>query len=235
MLKHDKWLSEKLGKESYRLTSTSELMTANDPRKNLADCEFIYGLVPTEELAELHFLESHGFNLVDTRISFEKLAMKLDFEATKKLTLRHAKPEDKQEVCEIAGSDFVFSRFHLDPKISTQSADFIKKEWIANFFSKKRGDDMLIAEKDGKVAGFLSILFTTSDKKAVIDLVCVSKEFQKQGIGQQLLGFFENEYAGCTLNVGTQIANIASIRCYTAAGFRAVESKYIIHRHQNDS
>ncbi|WP_027720779.1 GNAT family N-acetyltransferase [Maridesulfovibrio zosterae] len=235
MLKHDKWISEKLGVECYKLTSVAELMDSKTILQQLNEYGFIYGLTATDDVEELHFLEKHGFNLVDTRISFEKKAVKKIDSIPNELILRHALPADEDEVCAIAQKNFLYTRFHLDPLIPNSIANEIKREWIANYFRNKRGDDMLIAEKNGKVAGFLSIIHDSDNKKAIIDLVCVSKAFQKQGIGQSLLSYFENEYLGHTLNVGTQIANIASMRCYSAADFMPFETKYIVHRHADRS
>lgn len=234
MLKHDKWISEKLGFAVYNLTSVTKLMESTNIHSELDKYEFIYCLTSTENVTTLNFLEQNGFRVVDTRVSFNKKGISSIEEFSDDiLIMRHAEESDREEVCVIGGRDFLYTRFHLDPYIDNGAANEIKREWIENYFNGKRGDDLLIAEKEGQVAGFLSVIEKKDQNRAIIDLVCVSKDFQKQGVGRTLLSFFESEYKGYMLEVGTQVANIASMRCYVAAGFRPYETKYIVHRHRN--
>jgi RimJ/RimL family protein N-acetyltransferase len=53
-------------------------------------------------------------------------------------------------------------------------------------------------------------------------------------VGSQLVGAFARHYhgLGCVrLDVGTQVANLPSVRCYERLGFRLSSSSYVLHLH----
>jgi len=66
-----------------------------------------------------------------------------------------------------------------------------------------------------------------------IDLVAVAPSFQQKGVGRALVHFFLARYgSGCDrLQVGTQIANVASCRLYEASGMRIERAEYVLHMH----
>jgi ribosomal protein S18 acetylase RimI-like enzyme len=61
----------------------------------------------------------------------------------------------------------------------------------------------------------------------------VDRPEQGQGAGHRLVETFIGESAGgCDrLRVGTQLANIPSIRLYEKCGFRLAASEYVLHAH----
>src|SRR5262249_19129745 len=87
----------------------------------------------------------------------------------------------------------------------------------------------------GKPVGFLAVLQTTVHGKTsrVIDLVGVDSAYQGHGVGKGLIGFFLAECArlNAEARVGTQAANIPSLRLYESLGFRVCETPYVLHAH----
>jgi GNAT superfamily N-acetyltransferase len=143
--------------------------------------------------------------------------------------------EQHEEVLEIARSSFRFSRFHLDPLIPREIADQIKHDWILNYLLKKRGEHLWVATVAGRPAGFLAVIAGNEAGRQyrAIDLIGVAPAYQGQGIGQALAAFFIDRYRDQNdfLLVGTQIANLPSIRLYQKLGFSLIKSAYVMHLH----
>ena len=71
------------------------------------------------------------------------------------------------------------------------------------------------------------------DDVVVIDLIAVDKNHRRKNTASSLIAYAESEYNNCLLiRVGTQIANIASVRLYEKLGFRLTQSQYIFHYHR---
>jgi ribosomal protein S18 acetylase RimI-like enzyme len=141
-----------------------------------------------------------------------------------------------RETLEIARSCFRYSRFHLD-LVSPSIANQIKHDWIQNYIRHQRGERLFVALLGGRPAGFLAVIATEMDNRRVctIDLIGVSRNFQRRGIGQALTAFFIRHYrerAEC-LQVGTQAANIPSMRLYQKLGFYISQTQYVMHGHFN--
>jgi ribosomal protein S18 acetylase RimI-like enzyme len=147
--------------------------------------------------------------------------------------VRLARAGDREAVASLAGRAFRFSRFHLDPAIPRGLADRVKAGWAANFFAGARGDAMVVAEQDGAVAGFLLLLRGPSDG-VTIDLIAVAPESARQGLARAMIGFAAQGAGGARpkgWRVGTQAANIASVRLYESLGFRLSQAQFVLHHH----
>ncbi|WKZ36513.1 MAG: GNAT family N-acetyltransferase [Anaerolineales bacterium] len=194
---------------------------------------FYYAKVPVTSVAQVGALTTAGFRVIDVNVAFERQPQ--DISSNETIIIRDVKPEDETDVLKIAESSFIYSRFHLDPQVSKELADKIKREWIANYIRKQRGERLLVAEINGKPVGFLAIL-VTNEKIGVIDLIGVDKNMQAQGIGKRLVQFHINDAAGkySRLLVGTQIANIPSMRLYQTCGYKISNSTFVLHAHVNE-
>jgi dTDP-4-amino-4,6-dideoxy-D-galactose acyltransferase len=123
-----------------------------------------------------------------------------------------------------------FSRFHLDPRFSPADAAALKASWAANFFTGQRGTRLYVADSHHDIAGFL--LAIDRDDRAVIDLIAVSPEHQRQGIAAALIAALAAGSSVTTkLVAGTQVANVPSVRMYESLGFRLADSAYVFHYH----
>ena len=130
----------------------------------------------------------------------------------------------------MAGSSFVNSRFFRDKKIRKKLAKKVKRNWVLNFFKKKRGDYLIVSEIDKKVVGFLLML--KNKKDYVIDLIAVNKKYRNNGLASQMLRFFENFLAKknkFNIYASTQKNNKEAIEFYTKNKFRIKYKKYIYH------
>jgi ribosomal protein S18 acetylase RimI-like enzyme len=135
-------------------------------------------------------------------------------------------------VVALAAGSFEWSRLHLDPAIPNEVADRSRAEWVANFFTAQRGDVLLVAENEGLPAAFL-LGIGPKDGILTIDLVAVSPGARRRGLGTACVAFAGSQIAGVErLRVGTQAANVSSLRFYEQLGFRTIATHYVLHLHR---
>ena len=223
----DNWLSSIMGKPAYVLHDSINLITRQDlPNHEI----FIWTKIPINDLTKLENLQKLGFYIVDTNI---QLSMKTQRSELKNINIRFATSNDEKAIKNIAKNSFKNSRFHSDPQISEKVACKIKEEWAGNFFSGKRGRWMVVAEHNSTVVGFLQILSKSHDL-IVIDLIAISEENRGKGYAKDMILFASNKclHKNGIIEVGTQIANRASLDLYKKLGFRIISSSYVLHLHQ---
>lgn len=195
--------------------------------------------VATTRLPLVHALGDAGLRPIDVAVTFELDPRRLPARAdAAEVVVRDGRPADAAEVLDIAGSCFVFSRFHLDPRIPVATAHRVKREWTASCVNGARGEALLVASRHGRVAGFLTVIASgAADTRVVgIDLMASAAWARRQGVGSALVRAFVDRYAatGAALRVGTQAANVPSVRMYEQLGFVLVDSQYVLHGHVVD-
>ena len=236
---YDQWLADILKQKAYQLVVDNGLIEkANEPTSEeynlLRDLQskpvFIYSKVSTEALSAVRFLEERGFNLIDTNVIFDKpIVPEQDFSGY--CNVRFAVPRDKNQVAELARRSFIYSRFHLDSAFTREVADMIKAEWVKSYFTGNRGDNMVVALADEMVVGFL-LLLHGKDGALVIDLITVDEEHRRRGVAEDMIAYAESQCHGFSrIRVGTQLANMPSIKLYEGMGFKIVGTQYTFHYH----
>lgn len=239
-ISRDDWLSDIFGYNVFRcsLTETSETSDHESLPLRMHQCEkaLYYAKVPTERIDLVHTLARAGFRVVDVNVTLEWISPGRISEAKEdSIIVQEILPLHYKAVLDIAASSFVYSRFHLDPEVPNQIANTIKRAWVDNYIRKKRGEQLLVGLIRNEPVGFLAVLPATVNGEPcrIIDLVGVHKTYQRRGIGRSLVAHFIREYEkGCSsLRVGTQAANIPSLRLYENLGFRTIETTYVLHAH----
>ncbi len=236
-LERDDWLSDCLGREAYTLRVSPALLEAAADkhaktysrfRELQSKNVFMTAKLPVEDAPSRAFLEDHGFRLIDTNLTFEKRERSVAPVNAMK-SVRFATPADRDQVIALARSSFVFSRFHQDPRVGKGVADEIKARWVANFFEGRRGNQLIVACHDQSIAGFL-LACAASEGRTMIDLIAVAAELRRRRFAAEMIAFLENHCCS-PLVVGTQVANLPSVRLYEKLGFRLVEAQYVFHFH----
>lgn len=223
-LRPDDWLAGLLGKAVWHLTPSA------DPRRPIvvpavAPC-FVDARLPVSRTEVARRLEDAGFRLVDTGMNFERPT----WAAAHSRFSRMAEPTDRSAIEAIAVRNFSFSRFHLDPLVSNDAANEIKRQWAGNYFDGKRGDGMIVAEVEGRTVGFLQYL--VAGDVLTIDLVAVDDRYRGRGLARDMIAYADSLVPGVAfLRVGTQLANAASLRSYMGDNFRLISSSYVFHYH----
>jgi ribosomal protein S18 acetylase RimI-like enzyme len=198
---------------------------------------FYFAKVGVAEVATVAALSRAGMSVVDVSVTFGLTARSVaPVEVLPAgIDIREARDADAAALLDIAETSFRYSRFHLDPLIPNQLANQIKREWIASYLARSRGECLWIATVLGRPAAFLAVIGGEDDglRLKTIDLVAVAPSFQQKGIGRTLVRFFLARYASSCdrLRVGTQIANVPSCRLYEASGMTIDRAEYVLHMH----
>ena len=209
-----------------------------------AQRSFYYAKFPTERVDLVQAMVSAGFGVVDVLVTFGLRSSNVNREtgrATRSSSTAdvaitdYVAPTQHEAVLDIAGSAFVYSRFHLDPQIPLEAANAIKRAWTANYIAGNRGERLMVALLEEEPVGFVAVLGGEVDgqRSRVIDLIAVDPDHQGRGIGGALVSSFAKWHAEeCDLlRVGTQAANVASMRLYERCGFSVDETAYVMHAH----
>jgi ribosomal protein S18 acetylase RimI-like enzyme len=230
-LAEDQWLAARLGRPAFHLLGALDApgRWSEDVAHRLKrQPVFIDLKVPVEDRASVERAAKLGFTLIDTnlRLSTERTAIP----AVEQNEVAFAKPDMEAAVGAIAERAFVFDRFHRDPR-TAQNAGIIKRDWARNFFSGRRGEWMVVASRSGAPVGFLQLLRSAAGE-LVIDLIAVDPARFGQGLASAMIGFAAQhcDVPGPVV-VGTQLANVRSIRLYERLGFRLRSAQYVFHHH----
>ncbi len=236
-LKTDAWLTKILERDVYRLI-VDECSIDGD---RFVGCEafaalksaraFAYAKTAVDFMPGIRSLIRMGFTLVDTNVLFSKPIGQPDWEPGR-YEIQSASAAHEDQVADLAYGSFEFSRFHLDALIPNELANRVKAEWTSSYFRGQRGDQMFVATREGDVVGFV-LLIDRDDGTRTIDLIAVDRRHRGQGVARRMISHVEAHAESFTrVRVGTQLANIPSIRLYTQLGFVMDEAHYVFHHHQ---
>ena len=155
-IKEEQFLSEFLGKPALCL----DLKTGRDKKNQYyeGDC-FAYIKVPTNQISNIHGIESLNFKLIDTNLTYEMSIKRIpkELNVSDGYSIRFAQPDD-QKIGDISEKSFGFTRFHLDPLVCNKTANQIKRAWAENYFKGERGEFMVVALTDKHPVGFTQVL-----------------------------------------------------------------------------
>ena len=233
MITEDRWLAGVFGRPAFRLEAgvDAEQVRAHARGQSAA---FYYAKVDARELRTVHALAGAGLAVVDVNVTLDRPPGAGPAGAAA-IDVHDVRAAEHDDVLDIAGRAFQFSRFHLDPLIPRSLAHRVKREWIANYLRGARGERLLVATMNDRAVGFLAVLAAEIEGKLarVIDLVAVAPEAQGLGAGTALVSAFARVASAGSdrLRVGTQVANDISLRLYSRLGFQIVHSAYVLHLH----
>lgn len=234
----DGWLSDIFGYPVYKVVLGDGHRDAlcESLRSKSSEPALLFARVSTERVDQVGTLSDLGFRVVDVNLTFERPTfLESSIEAGMAVEVSEAEPRDHDDALRIAATCFRYSRFHLDPAVSSEIADEIKRSWVSSYLQGLRGEALWIARIDGRPVGFVAMLAQEAGggRSMVIDLLGVDRDYQGKGVGTALVSRVINNYrATCDrIVVGTQAANIPSMRLYERCGFRVASTTYMLHRH----
>lgn len=248
-IREDFWLSEIFGYPVHRVETedpaagermaVSSLGDVIQDHANRQSEAMYYTKIDADRIETVRGLAEVGFYVVDVNVTFGMPTTDGTGRGKAADFVRHAiheiAPDHHDAVLQIAATCFKYSRFHLDPLIRVEVANRVKHDWILNYIKKQRGEQLWVALHDARPAGFLAVLASDSRGRSArtIDLIGVDSGVQGRGLGASLVGFFVDRYAGeCDyLQVGTQVANLPSLKLYQKFGFTIVRAQYVLHKH----
>jgi ribosomal protein S18 acetylase RimI-like enzyme len=245
----DSWLARVFGYDVFRVEPSS-IASEDDARDSVLAGEirehfqvharaFYYAKVVPTRTSFIRQLHEAGFRIADVNVTLSldtsQQASSTGAPHRSRCEVGAVRREDESPVVEIARACFRYSRFHLDPYVPRATADAVKAEWVRSYLEGRRGDRLFIARADDQPVGFLAALVQddSAAATAVVDLIGVATTHQGRGIGEALVRAFADYYRNrCgQLQIGTQVANIASLRMCQKCGFSVTGSTYVFHKH----
>lgn len=239
-ISNDEWLSEIFGYPAFTVVqfdkdSLDDVVNHFNKQKRA----FYFSKIPVLETDKVQALTLAGFYPVNMLITFKHQTNQLLSSAEVNDSSFHVEeyiPEFRDAVLGIAESCFVYSRFHNDHSLDKCIGNRVYRSWLTSYIEKTRGERLFIGVLNGGPVGFLAVAGNESQGSVykIIDLVGVDKKYQNCGIGTKLLKFFISQYSSMAdvLQVGTEAANIRSLRMYEKNGFRIAETQYVLHAHK---
>ena len=226
MLKIDKWLSDQFGYSAYNIDNLNE---KNFNFLNYISKSILISIKSNKKIKN-SFLEKNKIKFIETNLTFFKNSRTKNLKNNYYKNIRFANIFDKKSILDIAGNSFIKSRFFKDKNIKKKLAKKIKRNWVLNFFRKKRGEYLIVSEFNKKVVGFLLVL--KNKKNYIIDLIAVKKNYQNLGLGTKMLKFLENRVlkkSKVKIYASTQSDNKNSIKLYIKNKFKVKYKKYVYH------
>ena len=132
---HDKWLSNLINKNAYRLNDISHINSLENFPRNI----FIETKIRSNDQEKINIAEKLGFKLIDIGLFFfnEKFENRI-YKNDNIQSIRFAKLADEKTIREIASNSFTESRFYKDIKIKKSIASKIKRMGCKFFKGKRR-------------------------------------------------------------------------------------------------
>ena len=236
VLERDPWFSRVFGYDVFRINATQtaavDRAVLEGALQHAGERLFAYAKVDVQEVSVLQTLQSAGFRLADTNVTFEK-TLERPREDRADGRVRAAGPDDEDGAVRIAAGSFQFTRFHLDPAVPDHLSDRIKEEWVKSYFRGQRGDAMLVVEENGEPKGF-TLLLNSGGPEATVDLIAVAQNARRKGLARAMMTSAEVCCpAAGLMRVGTQLANMPSIRLYEGLGYHMARAEHVLHLHVN--
>lgn len=209
------------------LGAALDFCRANEVRLFIARCG-------TEDLLVAQQLEETGARLMDTLVYYTRGLAKGELpEHTCKVPLRAARPEDAEQVRQLAAESFEGYRghYHADPRLDRRKCDEAYQSWAhRSCLSKADSEEMLVAD-DGRLAGFATLRMNDPDEGEGV-LFAVAPRAQGAGLYRALMvGGMRwcREQRARDMVVSTQITNLAVQKVWTRLGFEPSRSYYTFH------
>lgn len=164
--------------------------------------------------------------LADVNIQFKK-KIEADYDMLDVVQIFQAMERDER-IVEVG--DFQFSKFTEDPELAKRGGAEVYRQWLINSFGNLDKFYAVAEGEDGNINGFL--LHSYSGRTCTVELIAVSSNMTKSGIGTNL--FKAVEYAayqrGCEeIKVGTQVRNTGAINFYHKVGCKQVKCHQVYH------
>jgi dTDP-4-amino-4,6-dideoxy-D-galactose acyltransferase len=202
--------------------------------KNTVRC--LYFFTDADDYATAQAVAAGNFMLVDCRMTYQHPAHGPHDGHTARCVpqahIRPFRPDDFDALCSLAGRCFVDSRFYYDEHFPREQCSRLYQEWIRKSCD---ADDtlVLVAEREGTLAGFITCQVQGSGRHGNIGLIGVSPHARGTGLGHALLTEAKEYFALQDIDlitVVTQARNIAAQRLYQRCGFTLDSFQLCYHK-----
>lgn len=189
----------------------------------------------------LHLLEQNGFQLMDILLLHGRVLSKEKDVFPLHLENCHIRPvtgQDIESLIILGHQVYSHSHFYADPKLPKERTDRLYAEWITNSCLKKSAQEVLVAEMEGEVVGFLtcsdffSAQATGGCRIGSFGIMAVNAKCRNRGIGTLCLsaGIFWFLDRADYLHTGTHVNNYPIQRALTKVGFKSIFAEVSLHK-----
>ena len=241
---------------NFKMAELAYLMTGRDYTKNLkinnSLTSFILELckknkishlscrIDTSDSSAIHALEASGFKIMDTVLTYGYRSKKYTLPKVKDFwTVRKFRQGDCKVLIDIAWDAFLKSRFYIDIHTRKNAGKFYT-EWVKKCCDGSWADNVIVAEKKGVVAGFITYKLDknlhdfTGIKIAGRGLLAVSSKVPVPGLSMSLLRAWIRETKEIRkvdeAELDTQINNFPVIRMYQKLCLQILRARHTLHK-----
>ena len=200
------------------------------------DIRFCIARCAAEDLGAAQALEHAGFRLMDTLVYYQRDLRRTPIPGdTGHILIRPALAEDEAAVVAVAVESFQGYRghYHADPLLDRDKCDEVYTSWAErSVASREVADQVLVAELDGRIAGFATLRLNSPDEGEGV-LFGVARFAQGRGIYRSFMLRAMDwcaEQGRQVMIVSTQVTNIAVQKVWARLGFEPSHAYYTFHK-----
>jgi dTDP-4-amino-4,6-dideoxy-D-galactose acyltransferase len=191
-----------------------------------------YLLLPTERTPAIEVAEDLGFHCVDIRVVLASSRDRVSAPAQPSGTVRPHQPSDTEALERIARNAHRDSRFYADPHFPRERCDALYATWIRRSCEAQEVT-VLVAERDGDVAGYLTYRPDRGSATLIIELVGVAEDHRGHGVGAAMVGAGLGaclKSGAPRVEVATQGRNVGAQHLYQRAGMTTASVSIWLHK-----
>lgn len=186
--------------------------------------DVVHLLLESDHDASVRVAEEHGFHLVDVRVTLRWRSGDAPLAGPPPgVRVRRGVAEDFAALEATARTSYERTRYYQDPRYPRDRCGDLYAHWLSWSFGGG-ADRVLVAEKEGKPAGYVTCHGKPGEGDGSIGLVGVVAAFRGAGVASALVGAAQSFFQGVPLpgaTVVTQGRNVEAQKVYERAGFRA--------------
>jgi len=210
-----------------RITAAEVAQVLTWCRQQRIDC--LYFLADLNDQTSVHLARTHGFQLVDLRVTLERTPPAAPPSAPAGLVVRTARDQDIPVLRRIAAASHHDTRFYADGHFTPARCGALYETWIEQACHEPTGR-VYVADVEDQPMGYVAVTGQPGSE-GKIGLIAVSAAAQGRGAGAALvaraLGWLAEQKVS-RVAVVTQGRNARALRLYERHGFvtRSIELWY---------
>lgn len=202
---------------------------------------FLVARCPVSDLRAAQAMERHDFLLMDTLLYFTRdlsnpVQPSLPRGEGKQnaFAVRPVRPKESEAVGELAARAFAgySGHYHADARLDRAACDAVYRDWaVRSCQSRQMADAVLVAERDSRIAGFITIRQRGDLGEG--PLYGVDPAAHGQGIGGALMAaamVWLKERGARRMEMSTQVTNVPSQKVWVRLGFEPSHAEYTFHK-----
>lgn len=189
---------------------------------------------PAQDVRAVQAMVEAGFRFMDGEVHYRGPVGSGGLAGPVTTTVRPARPEERSQVVELAGTCFkgFMGHYHADARLDPEQCDEVYRSWADRCCTGDAADVVVVAVLDGAIGGF-SAFRAVSESEGQLVLGAVAPWANGRGLyGQMTLdgaGWCRRRELQTLLAI-TQLGNLASQRTWAALGMKPSATAYTFHR-----